>query len=146
MLTAKQKAARSPYANWISDARLAYPYSSAAKAAEDITKRTNVRGLNASTMAAYESGARIPHAVHLEALESVFGPVPSEEAPTSSSDIGALVTRLDRQADVIDRLAGALEAATALNAQTLRLLDAAVRALAGGQLEPAEPIESAARQ
>lgn len=102
MLTRQQKAARSPYANWITDARIAAGYSSAVKAGEDIAAKTGVQGLTGGTMGAYESGLRIPHAEHLAAIETVLGKMPEQqEAATSSTDMAALVEQLRRQNDLL---------------------------------------------
>lgn len=77
-----------------------------------------------------------------ETVPQAIKPKPQRDAGAPVGDLAALLSKLDRQAEVIDRLAAALERSERTNAATLKALDAAVRALAGDQLTPGVPTET----
>ena len=94
-----------PVSIWLIDQRKAHGWK-----AEEVARRLRDAGVAAEdgTYRVWEAG-RKPKDDAIRAMETLFGSVAPKDPDAGSGEMAALIARLDRQAEVIDRLAAAVE-------------------------------------
>lgn len=115
LVMAKSDSERGPFGTWLVKQRKARPGTGrdGSMTAAEVRAwliRDQGFGIGESAYAELESGTALPSSEQRAHLASLFDSIPPQaHGSTDGTDIAALVARLERQAEVIDRLAAAVE-------------------------------------